>query len=140
MRTVLLAAGSKEKRPGTVNGAAFLPLAAQNVNVFVGQGMRMGRHGRAGVKFSQGDEAPGRGILVQHHQFNPRVWARLPFAVLRQRNVLEHGRIERAADPDGKTCKNRFSSPVSPVSSRERRMGWPMKNAPAPVGTTVCRG
>src|SRR6266849_1971626 len=95
MRSVPLAFWREKNRARGIGHAGFLPVAREDIDQFVGQWMRMGGNGGAGVKFSQ-DRDPARGfILVQHEQFDAGIWPRLPGFVSGQSDVLEHLLIER---------------------------------------------
>ena len=98
VRAVAHAFRREKKRPRGVGKIGFDPLAGQDVSPFVGIRMGMGRDRVAGLELPQnGDTARGL-VLVQHHELDPFVRARLPSLVAGLCDVGEHGSQSRLLD------------------------------------------
>src|ERR1700722_10308823 len=77
-----------------INKPPFFPLPRQHVSSFIRVRMNMRGDGGAGGKLAQDGDATGLLVLVQHHQFNSRIRAGLPFLVRLQSDVWKHGFIQ----------------------------------------------
>src|SRR5262249_48204256 len=82
------------------------------------------------MKLSQHSHSASLLVLVQQHQFDARVRARLPFSVFRYCNVREHGRIEPASRRKRKSESKWFRQSTPPSNSRKRNDStrWPIRN------------
>ena len=90
MRSVQFTFRREEKGAFGVDDAGFLPLAGQDIGMFVGLRMNVRRNCDSGMKFSKNNYAARNFVLVQDHQFDAGIRALLPNFIPREGDVLKH--------------------------------------------------
>src|SRR5262245_19690872 len=103
--------------------------------------MNMGGHGDASVKLAQHRYAARDFVFVQDEKFDARIGTRLPGLVLDQRNILEHGGIQRAHCQNASQVFYRlaFSSLSSPLPERVKDEHGCRGKQPAEGAISACR-